>query len=109
MSNKIDTPFNIARRVFYRIYMLAYKAQEHAIKAEEAGDYEHAESAYKAFSVLKRQASEAYVRMRQLDPEEPPPAIIDCDVALEGDLRWVFPDVFAADGKEGYGDWKPDE
>lgn len=107
-KDKIDTPFNIARKVFYRVWFLAIKAREHAYKAEEAGDMEKAAGAFAAFRVLQRQAKEAYFKMKKLDPDEPRPAIIDCDVQIDEDMRLVFPDVYAAENESGYADWKPE-
>lgn len=111
-STSIDTTFSIARRVFFRLYYLAYKAQEHAIAAEKAGDTEKAEAAWSAFRSLQPQVRNSYLRMKRLDPEPLVPAVIDIsesDVIIDSDMRWVFPDIIAGENEQGYGTWTDKE
>lgn len=101
-SDKTPSDFEMVRRFFYRMYFFAYKAGDHAERAEKAGEAEVAKAAGIAAKALGDQATAAYIRYRALASKEPPGPT---DVCIEPDLRLLMPEIYIAEAEGGFGHW----
>ena len=93
------TDYERVRKEFYRLWFFSYKVSQQAKLAQKQGKEEEARGAMTAFRALSKQAKEAYSLMDSL--REARPDIIDVDVAVDEDLRYIAPEFFLPESAGG--------
>lgn len=87
-----ETQYELLRKQFHRIWLFAHQVSRSARRYQKEGKEEEFRAAMTAFRTLSKEAKE--VRLLMASFEEPRPAIIDTDVAVEEDMRLTTPELF---------------